>query len=1182
MKSTLLVFLVVLPLIIWGQFGGQHIIYDASKYIDINAADLDNDGDQDIVAISVPDQKVVWFENIDGKGNFGQQQILTLSLNSNIRITIGDVDQDNDIDVLISAIEGLVLYINDNGKFCEQFLSRDSFMDAAICDINGDQKLDIIALLRGSIILFEDIGNDSSFSSETIIETIDDGKQIELSDINNDSFDDIVFIAQRECGWFSGNGNGDFGEKNIISDAVSQGNHLQLGDIDEDNDVDIVCTIGGEIVIYENTNGVGNFGSEQIISDNLRRVDDIELIDIDKDEDLDIVFIGDTNPIVGCYKNTPTDRFSELSVFTRLAIFQSLAIAHFDEDDKLDFAVTQSPDYAINWFRQENDLQFQFQENIADTFYNIRSTLLPFPSTKHPNSLYTLLSGKPSIISIEDNGFNNLKFGKPNLIESPVCCANVIGTLDIENDGDEDIVGIGSNGENIVVFSLAQDENFKYFYQEITTGEFQYLGWKEILHTIDINNNGKEDILFTFNDRSRIGYYKNLEGESLFSELLLLPESIGHAPDIIPNDLDQDGDLDLVIESEKGIFLFEYDTNSNSFLDPIRLELQSDGQYTIAVKDMNNDGNTDLLVFYRNLRSFFLYSSTTGSLDNFEANLYLENVIASTDNIYLEDLDSDRDIDILFEEGGGVIYWYENLGGTNDFDILKKIFTTSDLNNFFVNEYIFYDIDQDQDLDIILTSAEGSRISWLENISNDPSIAGTFFLDENQNTQFDSTELPLQNFNIHIAPNALESYTNTEGKYKFFLSSDTYIIKPEIPEGWQLTSDSDNYIVEIDSNYTLEKNFGFIPISDTSLVQSYLTSSPTRCGFEVNFWLDYQNNGGQTETGAILIIKDDRTQLTYIDVPEGLTGGLINGDTTFWKYNKLPPTYGEQMNFRLQMPGVESIGDTLKIKVLSYVEDEVGNLQLTDVYHYSSEIRCAYDPNDKLVSPNRNSQYDQNYTLFDEELEYSIRFQNTGTDTAFTVIIRDSLDVNLDWKTFKPIASSHKFETLLQSESGVLEFIFKNILLPDSTTNEAASQGYIKYRIKVKKNLVENTNIQNTANIIFDFNPPIRTNTIENTMVSKLPKTNNSSQFTSNIEIKTYPNPFEDYFTIEIKNTPTRNHILHLLNSSGQYMRSYLSTADKDFQINTANLPVGLYFYQLIDSDQSQILANGKLVKIKN
>ena len=139
------------------------------------------------------------------------------------------------------------------------------------------------------------------------------------------------------------------------------------------------------------------------------------------------------------------------------------------------------------------------------------------------------------------------------------------------------------------------------------------------------------------------------------------------------------------------------------------------------------------------------------------------------------------------------------------------------------------------------------------------------------------------------------------------------------------------------------------------------------------------------------------------------------------------------------------------------------------------ELTCAYDPNDKQVFPN--GYYEPHYILDGTELEYLVRFQNTGNDTATTVIVSDTLDANLDMSTFQLMANSHSVNTVIYNETGIVDFIFNNIMLPDSTTNEPESHGLISYTIKPIEGLEPETVLNNTAYIYFDNNPPIVTNT---------------------------------------------------------------------------------------------------------
>ncbi len=115
------------------------------------------------------------------------------------------------------------------------------------------------------------------------------------------------------------------------------------------------------------------------------------------------------------------------------------------------------------------------------------------------------------------------------------------------------------------------------------------------------------------------------------------------------------------------------------------------------------------------------------------------------------------------------------------------------------------------------------------------------------------------------------------------------------------------------------------------------------------------------------------------------------------------------------------------------------------------------------------------------DLEYKIRFQNTGTDTAFNVFIRDTLPPELDVATFVPGASSHPYECEVIN-GNVLKFTFSNIMLPDSNVNEAASHGFIQYKIRQGQGLTPGTTIRNRAGIYFDFNAPVLTNTALHTI----------------------------------------------------------------------------------------------------
>ncbi len=249
-----------------------------------------------------------------------------------------------------------------------------------------------------------------------------------------------------------------------------------------------------------------------------------------------------------------------------------------------------------------------------------------------------------------------------------------------------------------------------------------------------------------------------------------------------------------------------------------------------------------------------------------------------------------------------------------------------------------------------------------------------------------------------------------------------------------------------------------------------------------------------------------------------------------------------------------------------------------DDAHSSIDLDCqpiigAYDPNDKTGYPlgtGTTKAIGQN-----QDIEYIIRFQNTGTDTAFTVVIRDTLDiVNLDIKSIEWGTSSHKYVPEIYREN-ILKFTFDNILLVDSFKNEPASNGFVKFRIKQQKDVAFGTKIQNNAGIYFDFNDPVITNktlhTVSKSVVSAIFDRDMSTYET----IKVYPNPFTETAVFELENTPISISTFELYDVLGKRIIEQ-PFSGKIFQFQRENLTTGVYLFKIMNDNK--ILGVGKLM----
>lgn len=142
-------------------------------------------------------------------------------------------------------------------------------------------------------------------------------------------------------------------------------------------------------------------------------------------------------------------------------------------------------------------------------------------------------------------------------------------------------------------------------------------------------------------------------------------------------------------------------------------------------------------------------------------------------------------------------------------------------------------------------------------------------------------------------------------------------------------------------------------------------------------------------------------------------------------------------------------------------------------------VTGSFDPNDKRGFPLGRTE--DHFIDPNQQLQYIVRFQNTGTDTAFNVVILDTLDQDLDALSFRSGPASHAHSHRILGNN-VIEWTFPNIMLPDSNVNEPASHGFVSFTIDQMPDLPEGTIINNSVGIYFDFNAPVITNTTVHTI----------------------------------------------------------------------------------------------------
>ncbi len=220
----------------------------------------------------------------------------------------------------------------------------------------------------------------------------------------------------------------------------------------------------------------------------------------------------------------------------------------------------------------------------------------------------------------------------------------------------------------------------------------------------------------------------------------------------------------------------------------------------------------------------------------------------------------------------------------------------------------------------------------------------------------------------------------------------------------------------------------------------------------------------------------------------------------------------------------------------------------------------SYDPNDKQGLPLGYGA--AHYIRPGADIEYLIRFQNTGTDTAFTVIVRDTLGPWLDPVTVRPGGSSHPYIFSING-NGILVFDFQDILLADSNVNEAASHGYLKFRVSQRADVPLETDILNRAAIYFDFNDPVITNTTVHRVGENFVVVSSWQPERPLYQVQIVPHPLRDFSWLDVQGVPGQgNYQLQVYDAMGRLVREISSTTPR-FRVEKAGLPGGLYMFRV-------------------
>ncbi|MBI3193956.1 MAG: hypothetical protein HYZ34_05720, partial [Ignavibacteriae bacterium] len=466
--------------------------------------------------------------------------------------------------------------------------------------------------------------------------------------------------------------------------------------------------------------------------------------------------------------------------------------------------------------------------------------------------------------------------------------------------------------------------------------------------------------------------------------------------------------------------------------------------------------------------------------------------------------------------GGAIIAWRDRRNGTTiDWDIYAQRINASGVVQWRVNGNAISSAENYQWFPVITTDGAGGAIITWEDARSDANfdvyvqqvgadgylgsssatITGIKYYDSNGNCILDPGERRLRNWLIHLEPGSLRDFTDSAGVYSFSVNAGTYTVEEQMKEYWFTTCGDSFNVTVANGEYRSGVNFGNKIIEDTIPQDSTPTDLtvdivpvypyPLRapcCGQTMTYIISYKNVGSKTVESATLRARipqyttfQSQSSQPHIwfdgpvgtleyewDIFESLLPGMSGNIRVTVLVNCTPPDFPELFADALILP----------ISTDKTPENNVAN--------HNVLTSCSRDPNDKTVTPQGCTA--QGYITADDSLTYLVRFQNLGTAPAYHVVIKDTLDTDLDAGTVQTISESHS--NVLERNGQELTWTFWGIELPPQSVDDFGSNGYVKFIVKQNPNNPFSTTITNTASIYFDLNEPVVTNVTTNTVTN--------------------------------------------------------------------------------------------------
>ncbi len=389
------------------NFGPQRVIStqpDRQEAEVVYAADLDSDGDLDVMAFFRNDDKIVWYENTDGRGTFGPPKSIATEVPGVEAAYAADLDGDGDNDVLAAYIANdqhrIVWYENTDGHGAfgpRQVIAIEGALSVRAADLDGDGDNDVL----GSNAWYENRDGGGSFGAPHHLESawlVD-----QVADLDGDGDLDVLAFGGIEMILYENtDGRGAFGPGQIISEQVEVGHSAGAADLDGDDDLDVFWANFHAIIWLENMDGHGTFGTHHYVTGAESNVS-VVAADLDGDNDEDLLFGYRWNHRIAWCENTDGQgtfgecTFDEWQIISNASNPQWVVAADLDGDGDLDVLAAEVGGDVISWYENLTIATAAEPPEALPERYDLSPT---YPNPFNHNTAFTLTLARRQHVTV--------------------------------------------------------------------------------------------------------------------------------------------------------------------------------------------------------------------------------------------------------------------------------------------------------------------------------------------------------------------------------------------------------------------------------------------------------------------------------------------------------------------------------------------------------------------------------------------------------------------------------------------------------------------------------------------------------------------------------------------------------------------------------------------------------------